>query len=429
MSRVIAVPILLIVPFLLFSCGTTKEIQKPPQFHFGDVVLSKAIDDRGTKGIPLQPTTSFSTHDPEVIASLQLKNVSGSHSVRWEWYDPNGDLYCSTGNHPLYVSQGNYLRDSTAWHRLLIEGERAARYPGNWTLHLYLDDTLISSKAFALTSPAPSPLVPLASPFSKRRAYAVVVGISRYLHAGKSGLTTLPFADDDAEAFRDMLFNLGWDDDHIKCLTNERATQRDVIVSLGSWLTKAGPDDLIVLFWSGHGFPDPEDPEKVYFACYDTDLSVPVTGYRMDQVREVLKERNAKNVVIFADTCHAGKLITRGIKNISVQPYVEKLRHEHQVPKGWVFMVGADTDREAIEHSSWSNGAFTHCLIEALSGSADGFESVGPKDGVVSMGELRAYLEAVMPWQTQRVLGVAKHPTITTSTGDPEIWNLSLTMR
>jgi uncharacterized caspase-like protein len=143
----------------------------------------------------------------------------------------------------------------------------------------------------------------------------------------------------------------------------------------------------------------------------------------------VLAERDAKNVVVLADTCHAGRLITRGDKGISIRPYVEKLKREKTVPKGWIYMVAADTDRQAIEHSSWSNGAFTYSMLKALEGAADGFESVGPKDGVVTMAELRAYMESVMPDETQRVLGTAIRPIITTSTGDPEIWNLTLQMR
>jgi hypothetical protein len=384
-------------------------------------VLSKGIEQTDTEGIPLSPTTTFSTEEPEVIASLRLAHLSGTHRLRWEWYEPGGSLYCSTGDYPLSVSEGNYREQATAWHTLSVRGKKAAQLPGTWKLQLYLDHTLIGSKDFTLESPA--------APFARRKAYAVMVGISRYLHAGEGGLSNLPFADDDAEALYEALLAYGWDDDHITCLTNEKATQRQVIISLESWLTKAGPDDLILLYWSGHGFPDPEDPEKVYFACHDTDPRIPATGYRMDRVREVLEERKAKNVVILADTCHAGKLITRGDRGISVRPYVERLRREHKVPRGWIFMVGADTDRQAIEHSSWANGAFTHCLLKGLRGEADGFESVGPADGVVSMGELRAYLEAVMPEETHRVLGAAKRPVITTSTGDPEIWNLSLQMR
>ena len=98
-------------------------------------------------------------------------------------------------------------------------------------------------------------------------------------------------------------------------------------------------------------------------------------------------------------------------------------------PKGWIFMVAADTDRKAIEHSSWTNGAFTHSLVKGLSGTADGYLSAGPKDGTVTMGELRAYLNSAMPDETQKVLGVAKRPVITTSSGDPGIWDLSLQLR
>lgn len=257
-------------------------------------------------------------------------------------------------------------------------------------------------------------------------SYAVVIGISKYKHTAEDGLTDLNFADDDAETFAATLRELGWQDSHIKLLLNERATQRNIMIALESWLTKTGPNDLIVLFWSGHAFPDPENPEKVYLACYDTRISIPPTGYRMDKVHTALKERRARNVIVFADTCHAGKLITRGKKGIAIVPHINKMHKQQSIPKGWIFMVGADTDRLAIENSSWSNGAFTHCLIQGLSGKADGFQSVASKDGIVTMGELRAYLKTSMPDETQKVLGVGKRPVITTSTGNPDIWNLTL---
>lgn len=267
-------------------------------------------------------------------------------------------------------------------------------------------------------------LMPAIPNIHKADGWAVIIGVSIYQH--KDNLDNLVFADDDAKAFRRALINLGWSDSHIKLLANEEATKRNITIALESWLTKAGPNDQIVLFWAGHGYSDPEDPEKVYLACYDTDIKIPATGYRMGRVRFVLEERKAKNVIVFADTCHAGKLITRGDRGISIIPNIEKLRREKKVPKGWIFMVGADTDRQAIEHSSWSNGAFTHSLIKGLSGEADGFQSAGIKDGAVTMGELKDFMNTEMPYETQRVIGVAKRPVITTSSGDPDIWNLTL---
>ena len=259
-----------------------------------------------------------------------------------------------------------------------------------------------------------------------KKKLAVIVGISKYQFAGPNGLTELIFADDDARAFAHVLKNLGWNNSHIKLLVNEGATRRNVMIALESWLSKADRNDQIVLFWAGHGYPDPEDPEKVYLACYDTDISIPVTGYRMDRVRIALEERRARNVVLLADTCHAGKLITRGDRGLSIVSHIDKMNRQQNIPRGWIFMVGADTDRLAIENSSWSNGAFTHCLLKGLGGEADGFQSVGPQDGIVTMGELRAYLNTVMPDETQKVLGVAKRPVITTSSGDIGIWDLNL---
>lgn len=268
----------------------------------------------------------------------------------------------------------------------------------------------------------------ISSQISTSQRWAVVIGLSKYKYSNQNGLADLIFADDDAKAFVSSLRNLGWNENHIKLITNEKATKRNIEIALESWLSKAGPYDQVVLFWAGHGYPDPENPEKVYFATYDTEIVIPSTGLRMDQVRRILEERKSKNVILFADTCHAGKLITRGDGNrgISIIPTINKMAREQKVPKGWVFMVSADTDRQAIEHTSWSNGAFSHSLIKGLNGAADGFQSAGAKDGVVTMGELKDYMKTSMPDETQKVLGVAKHPVITTSTGDPDIWNLTL---
>jgi hypothetical protein len=257
--------------------------------------------------------------------------------------------------------------------------------------------------------------------------WAIIIGLSKYQYQNKNGLTNLLYADDDAKAFAESLINLGWSDSHIKLLVNKKATKRNIEIALESWLTKTHPNDMIVLFWSGYGFPDPEEPDKVYFACYDTDICIPATGYRMDKVRMALEERRVRNVVVLADTCHAGELITRDNKSISILPYIEKKHRDKSIPKGWIFMIGADTERQAIKHTSWSNRAFTHCLIKGLSGQADGYLSAGPEDGIVTMGELRAYLNFVMPDETQKLLGVAKRPVIITkSSGDPDIWELNL---
>ena len=257
-----------------------------------------------------------------------------------------------------------------------------------------------------------------------RRCFAFVVGVGHYQN---KTFPQLPYADDDAGDFGAEIYRRNWRPSRVKILVNEHSTKANVQAVLEGYLTKVNKNDLIVLFWSGHGYSDPADPEKVYLACYDTDPRRPWTGFRMDRLIASLKEKGARNVIVIADTCHAGKLITRGERGLSIAPYFAQARRENRVPKGWIYMVSADADRKAVEDSAWSNGAFTYCLLQGLRGAADGFEGLGKKDNIVTLRELRAYLQSSMPEETQRVLGVARHPLITTNSSDPQIWQLSLT--
>jgi len=371
-----------------------------------------------------------------------------NYTADWEWYTPNSYL--------IHKSSHSFTPTISHWKIWGgLKTDLKNNWPtGLWSVKVYLNGDFVTEKKFILANNEKQ-LAELDAKFSSEltgskvqkegikqdqrtmisdspdsiaagRSWAIIIGISEYQFAGQHDLKNLLFADEDARTFATALKNLGWNESHLKLLVNKEATQRNIKIALESWLTKAGPNDKIVLFWAGHGFPDPEDPERVYFACYDTEISIPATGYRMDRVRATLEERKSRNVILFADTCHAGKIITRGVRGLSIVPQIDKMRQKKDIPKGWIFMVSADTDRQAIEHSSWTNGAFTHCLSNALAGAADGYQSAGPKDGTVTMGELRAYLTSAMPEETQKVLGVAKWPVITTGTGDIDIWKLTL---
>jgi hypothetical protein len=417
-------PILVILTTLLItiSCASQR-YSKPEPFKIVETATLKRIDDRGSDTESVHSATKFSHQDPQVFAFIKMHNVSGKHQIRWDWIQPNGKIYTTSGNHPINTATGHYREKVAAWHPLFIKNENAATRPGTWRVKTYIDNDLVASEKFEIAAP---PTLSLLA--DRRNAFAVVVGISRYYHQQRNPLPNLAFAEDDAYAFAQILRDLGWSDSHIKLLVNEKATRENISIALESWLTKAGKDDMVVLFWSGHGYFDPENPQKTYLACYDTKMWIPATGYRMDHVRNALSELRTKHVVVLADTCYAGGLATtRGIG--VVNPHLKKLKEESPFPKGWVWMVGADTDRQSIEHSSWKNGAFTHVMLKGLSGKADGYQGAGAKDGVVDLGELRAYMQTVMPDETLKVIGVAKHPTIITSSYDTEVWKLSLKVK
>ena len=268
-------------------------------------------------------------------------------------------------------------------------------------------------------------------PLAVRGRFAVIVGVSAYKHAGEAGLSRLEFARKDAEDFARALEQQGWSPDRIKVLTDQEATKRDVEYALETWLRRVRHDDMIVLFWSAHGWPDPADSEKAYFACYDSRPSDPSSGFRMDQVRRMLDERNARNVVVIADTCHSGKVIKAGdSRAIAVRPALDAMKRNDQIPKGWVFIASADPDRKAYEDKAWANGALTHVLLEGLhEARADGYQSAGTRDGVVTLGELRAYVKDRMAEESLDIIGARLDPLFYTTSGYPQIWDLSFRNR
>lgn len=184
MNRLKASFILLILPLFVFACSSTREIRQPPHFGVVKTTLAEGIDDKGTAGVPLNLTTTFSTLDSEIISHVELRNLSGKHNLRWEWYDSNGNLYYATENYPIETSKEKYVEQVTASHKISLKSERAQEYPGNWKVNIYLDDAVIASNAFEVTR-GHSCDVDVNIPKTNTQnpnAIAVVIGNRNYQH-------------------------------------------------------------------------------------------------------------------------------------------------------------------------------------------------------------------------------------------------------
>jgi hypothetical protein len=223
--------------------------------------------------------------------------------------------------------------------------------------------------------------------------YAVVVGIARYSDP-TGGITSLQFADRDAQDFRDFLLSPGggsFPKENVRLLLNDDATSQNVRSALFTFLTKAQPDDEVVLYIAGHGAPDPNDPRNLYLLTYDTKLEdMGGTAFPMYQLQDVFtRVIKAKRVVTFADTCHSygfSGASAHGKKtNNLVNQYVARFANDsdHAV------ITASDISQLSYESDKWGggHGVFTFYLLKGLHGEAD-FN----KDGTVTAGELFAYI-------------------------------------
>jgi len=69
-------------------------------------------------------------------------------------------------------------------------------------------------------------------------------------------------------------------------------------------------------------------------------------------------------------------------------------------------MASAGSEQFATEFKELGHGLFTYALLEALSGKADG----APKDGKVTIYELKSYLDSIVPEYSERIKGKSQFP-------------------
>jgi hypothetical protein len=254
-------------------------------------------------------------------------------------------------------------------------------------------------------SPSPPPEEPLGQ-ISDR--WAVVVGINHYQYAGQR-LPNLRFARRDAEEFAKFLISEAggsFPNSHIKLLTDETATVTNIRQGLFDFLKRTVKEDLVIIYFSGHGMPDPDKPSNLYFVAYDSHPEkIASTGFPMwDLDTALTRTVAAQRVVVLADACHSAAT-AQGIKGIKVSGQFNSYFDELAKSKpGRVFLTSCEGYEFSREDEKWGggHGVFTWSLLEGLRGSAD-----SDKDGFVRLGEIMDYVDITVRRETAN----EQHPT------------------
>jgi tetratricopeptide (TPR) repeat protein len=195
--------------------------------------------------------------------------------------------------------------------------------------------------------------------------WALVIGISKFQDA----TINLKYSAKDATDFYNYLIKEAhFQPDHIRLLLDEKATRTNIMSALGdTWLPRvAGPDDLVVFYFSGHGSPSSADQGGTnYLVAYDTDKNqLFATGLKMQDFTDLIKQRvHTDRVVICMDACHSGatEVGSKGIfraKNFSVDDVVQGT--------GKYVVCSSQPSQVSWESTEYPNGVFTHYLIEGL---------------------------------------------------------------
>ncbi|MBR5062181.1 MAG: caspase family protein [Prevotella sp.] len=128
------------------------------------------------------------------------------------------------------------------------------------------------------------------------------------------------------------------------CLRDSMATEAHVFQVMKEYFADAVEDDVIILFFSGHGFPGG-------LFLYDTHCFY-------EDIFEVMKQSKARNKVIFADACYSGKM------------RVEAKRDSTVTQNNVMFFLSSRSAEKSSE-TVYNNSLFTLYLERGLRGGAD----------------------------------------------------------
>ena len=194
--------------------------------------------------------------------------------------------------------------------------------------------------------------------------WALVIGVSQF----KDSAINLQYAAKDAADFASYLVKEGnFASDHVRLLTNRQATRAEILNQLGgNWLPRvAGPDDLVMVYFSSHGSPDSMDVGNVnYLVAYDTDkTNLYGTGISLQDFTNQIKKRvHSDRVVLLMDACHSGAAI--GAKGLLREQNVDAAQVAQG--SGQFVICSSGAAESSWESTRYKNGVFTHYLLEGL---------------------------------------------------------------
>lgn len=210
---------------------------------------------------------------------------------------------------------------------------------------------------------------------------ALLIGVSNY----QPGLNPLPSAEQDVRELQRVLQNpeIGGFDEVTPLLNPDLMKMQEAIEAL---FRERERDDLILLFFSGHGIKD--DAGKLYLATSVTQKTprgelVKASAVPATFVYEILNNSRSKRQVVMLDCCFSGAfaegMIAKDDGRVGV---LEQLGGE-----GRAVLTSSTSTQYSFEQQGSKLSIYTRYIIEGLeTGAAD-----EDNDGLITIDELHTY--------------------------------------
>ncbi|NEQ47291.1 MAG: hypothetical protein F6K00_28630 [Leptolyngbya sp. SIOISBB] len=225
--------------------------------------------------------------------------------------------------------------------------------------------------------------------------YALLIGVGKY----GEGLDSLPTAPNDVAALQDVLSNpdIGGFDG-VKPVVNP--SQRVMAQEIQEWFHNREPEDLVVLFFSGHGIKD--ESRRLHFAACDTNKSLlSLTAVPATFIHNCICKCKAKRQLVILDCCFSGAFGDMVAKDDGSVDIKKELGAE-----GRVVLTSTSSVDYSFAATDSDLSIYTRYLIEGIaSGAAD-----EDGDGIISVDELHRFagrkVKAVSPAMSPKIIAL-----------------------
>jgi WD40 repeat protein len=239
--------------------------------------------------------------------------------------------------------------------------------------------------------------------------WILAIGINEY----KNARYNLNYAVNDADGFVKALRNSGetlFPEIESIILTDSEATSEGISSKLKEITSTANPEDVFIFFYAGHGIAMNEDgsdrPEFFFIPTEITQMTdkrqVWDMGLSGSDFELLISSIPARKQLIVLDACNSGAINSAfGVRGASEEIALSRLGRA----TGSALIAASRDDQFAQEFEALGQGALTKALLDGLQGNAS------LKNGQITVGSLKGYVESALPVLTEQYAGQAQYPT------------------
>ena len=204
--------------------------------------------------------------------------------------------------------------------------------------------------------------------------HAIVIGVANYRHGLPLPGAVLNDAQDVATVLKANEY-CGYDERNVHLLLDGDATLERIRAALASVAAASGPDDTVVIFFSGHGanLGDPADPESALLPVECDPRTLDTTSLSEPEFSAALQRFAVQRLLVLIDACHsagAGSFKAAQAAEPPALGYSEKSLGRLAQGTGRVLIASSRASEESLVFSNDRNSVFTSHLLNALRGQA-----------------------------------------------------------